>query len=56
MFGLFKKDPIKKLQKEYEKLMAEATELQRNGDIKGFARKSDEAEAVMKKIEDLRKG
>ena len=54
MFGLFKNDPKKKLQKEYEKLMSEATELQRKGDIQGFAKKSDEAEQVMKKLEALK--
>jgi hypothetical protein len=50
MFGLFKKNPVDQLKKEYEKLMKEAMELQRSGDIKGFARKSEEAEEVMKKI------
>ena len=55
MFGLFKSDPEKKLRKKYEKLMAEATELQRSGDIKGYARKSDEAEAVMRQLQELKK-
>lgn len=52
MFGLFgKKDKSAKLKKQYQKLMAEATELQRKGDIKGFARKTEEAENIMKEIE-----
>ena len=56
MFGLFKKDPVKKLEKEYSQLLEEAMALQRGGDIKGFAAKSAEAEAVMDKIVALRDG
>jgi hypothetical protein len=55
MFGLFKKDPVKKLEKEYLKLMEEAMQIQRSGDIKAFAAKSAEAEEVAKKIEELKK-
>ena len=54
MFGLFKKDPIKKLEKEHRKLLEEAMQLQRGGDIKGYALKMGEAEEVEKKIEELR--
>lgn len=54
MFGLFKKDPIKKLENQYLKLMEEAMAIQRSGDIKGFAAKSAEAEEVAKQIEALR--
>jgi hypothetical protein len=55
MFGLFSKknDPAKELEKlnqQYEKLLAEARDLQRKGDIKGFAVKTAEAEEVMNKI------
>ncbi len=55
MFGLFKKDPIKKLEKEYQQLMEEAMHIQRGGDIKAYSAKVAEAEEVMKKIEELRK-
>ncbi|MGB3798245.1 MAG: DUF6435 family protein [Lewinella sp.] len=55
MFGLFKKDPIKKLEKEYSRLLEEAMALQRGGDIRGYAAKSAEAEAVMERILDMRK-
>jgi hypothetical protein len=56
MFGLFKKkDPIAKLEKQYAKLLEEAMELQRGGDIKGYAAKTAEAEAVADKIEALSK-
>ena len=56
MFGLFgKKDPVKKLQKQYMKLMEEATELQRKGDIQAYAKKSEEAEKLMREIEEIKK-
>ena len=55
MFGLFKKDPVKQLQKKYEKLLEEAMQLQRGGDIKGYAAKMAEAEGVQKEIEELEK-
>ena len=56
MFGLFKKDPIKKLEKQYEQLLEEAMQLQRGGDIKGYAAKTAEAERVMDEIVKLQKG
>lgn len=56
MFGLFKKDPVKKLEKEYQKLMEEAMHIQRGGDIKAYSAKVAEAEEVLKKIEALTKG
>lgn len=56
MFGLFKKDPVKKLEKEYSRLLEEAMALQRKGDIKGYAAKSAEAEAVMDRIEAIKGG
>lgn len=54
MFGLFKKDPVKKLEKEYLKLMEEAMRIQRSGDIKAYSAKVAEAEEVQKKIEALK--
>ncbi|CAH1001904.1 hypothetical protein LEM8419_02818 [Neolewinella maritima] len=56
MFGLFKKDPVKQLEKDYSRLLEESMALQRKGDIKGYAAKSAEAEAVMDKIIALRDG
>jgi len=55
MFGLFKKDPVKKLEKKYLKLMEEAMEIQRGGDIKAYAQKTAEAEKVAEEIEALKK-
>jgi hypothetical protein len=55
MLGLFKKDPTKKLEKEYEALLKKARDVQRSGDIKQYARIMAESEEVLKKIEALRK-
>lgn len=54
MFGLFKKDPIRQLEKEYRKLMEEAMHIQRSGDLRAYAAKIAEAEKIQKKIEELR--
>jgi len=48
MFGWFKKDPAKKLEKEISKKYEESVHLQRNGDLREYGR-------VMKEIEDLEK-
>lgn len=51
MFGLFKKKDQKALLGEkYEKLMQEARDIQRSGDMKAFALKTAEAEKVMDQI------
>lgn len=55
MFGFFKKDPIKKLEKQYEQMMEQARDIQRKGDIKGYAQKMAEAEEIAKKIQSLKK-
>lgn len=54
MFGLFKRDPVAQLQKRYEKLMMEAQQLQRNGDIPAFAIKDAEAREVYEELEKLK--
>lgn len=54
MFGLFKKDPVKALEKKYQQLMEEAMHIQRGGDIKAYAAKVAEAEEVQKEIDKLR--
>lgn len=46
--GLFKKDPAKKLRKSYERKLKEAMQLQRGGDIKGYAAAMAEAESIEK--------
>lgn len=54
MFGLFKKDPLKKMEKEHAKMLEEAMQIQRSGDIKGYAAKMAEADELEKKIMALR--
>ncbi len=51
MFGLFKKDPTKKLEKEYERLMERARDVQRSGDLKAYAVLIEESETILTKID-----
>lgn len=51
MFGLFKKDPTKKLEKEYERLMERARDIQRSGDLKAYAVLIEESETILNKID-----
>lgn len=53
MFGLFKRDPKKQLQAEYQKLLERAMHLQRNGDIRGYSEVTAEAEKVLENIQQL---
>lgn len=53
MFGLFKKDPSRKLQKKYDKLMEEFYHLSKTN-RRLADKKYAEAEKVMQELEDLR--
>jgi hypothetical protein len=54
MFNLFKKkDPLQKMRDQYRKMLEDARDLQRSGDIKGFAVKTAEAEALGQKIAEM---
>jgi hypothetical protein len=53
VFGFFKKDPLKKLKKEYAELTEQAMHLQRNGDIEAYSKVMSQAEAVYKQIQEL---
>lgn len=50
MFGIFKQDPSKKLQKEYESVMKKAVEAQRNGKMELFANLSAKADQIDKEL------
>lgn len=50
MFGLFKKDPIKELEKKHSRLLEEAMAVQRSGDLKKYAAMIKEAEALEAEI------
>jgi hypothetical protein len=54
MFGLFKSDPTKKLEKKYKKLMEEAHALSHK-DRKAADKKMQEAEDVAQEIEKIKK-
>jgi hypothetical protein len=53
MFSLFKKDPMKKLNENYEAKLEQAMHAQRNGDIKSYAMLTEEAEVINKEIQRL---
>lgn len=55
MFNFFKKDPLKKMEKQYLGLLEEAMQIQRKGDIKGYAAKMAEAEEKQRQIEEEKK-
>lgn len=55
MFSFFKKDPIKKLDKQYEAKLEQAMLAQRSGDIKSYAMITEEAEKINKQIQALKK-
>lgn len=54
MFGLFKRDPSKRLFKAYERKLTEAMVASRNGDMRANARLTEEAEALRQEIQALR--
>jgi len=56
MLGFFKSNPEKKLQTEYERLLKEAMQFQRNGDIMSYSTKTAEAEKVYEEIQAITKG
>ena len=55
MFGIFKKDPQKKLRKQYDAKLEEAMHAQRRGDIKGYALLTAEVESIWAEILQLQK-
>ncbi len=55
MFGLFKKSPLKQLEKERDTLVSQAFQAQRNGNIRLYSSLTSEAEALREKIQALKK-
>ena len=53
MFSIFKKDPKKELQNKYEKLMKDAVDAQRKGDIETYSILSAKADEVAQEIDAL---
>ena len=54
MFGLFKKDPLKKLNEAYNDKLKQAMLAQRAGNIQKYAELSADAEEIAKQIDELR--
>ena len=54
MFGLFKKDPTKKLAKEIAQKRAASVQIQRSGDLRRYATLCAEIEALEDKLIALR--
>jgi len=53
MLGFLKRDPLKQLNKEYGQILEQAMQAQRNGDIEGYSRLSEKADALYKEIQQL---
>ncbi len=55
MLNLFRKQPARKLEKQYKRLLEKARDAQRSGDIKLYAELSSQAEDVWDSIELIKK-
>ena len=53
MFSFLRADPLKKLNKAYQKKLGEALQAQRNGNISGYSLLTEEAEALRAEIQAL---
>lgn len=56
MFSLFKTDPIKTLETKRKKMLEEAMQIQRSGDLKKYAFHVDAIDKLEKEIEALQSG
>jgi len=54
MFSLFSSNPEKKLRNKRKKLLEEAMNIQRSGDLKLYASKMKEVEAIENQLNDLK--
>lgn len=53
MFSIFKRDPVKKLNKAYEAKLEQAMQAQRKGDIRTYSMLTAEAELIENQIDEL---
>lgn len=53
MFGWLRSNPKKKLESQYSQKLEQARDVQRNGDIQGYATLMAEAETILQKIDQL---
>lgn len=54
MLGWLKRDPTRRLQREYERKLEQAMQAARNGDMRANASLTEEAEALRAEIEKLK--
>ena len=55
MLSLFKKNPVDKLKNEYNAILEQAMNAQRNGDVRGYSELSVKADEVLTKIDEIEK-
>ncbi len=53
MFSLFRKDPAKRLKKDYEKKVQEAYQAQQNGNVRQYSLLTAEAEKIKAELDRL---
>ncbi len=53
MLSLFKKDPAKRLRKEYEKKLQEAYQAQQNSNVRQYSLLTAEAAEIKKKLDEV---
>lgn len=53
MFGWLKSDPIEKLNKQYQAMLKQAMEIQRDGNLRRYAELTREAELIRESMEVL---
>ena len=51
MFGLFKRDPVEKIRKSYQKKLEEALFYERNGDLRTSSTLNVEAEKLYEQLQ-----
>ena len=54
MFGLFKKDVTKKLEKEYAQIMEKAVHAQRNGKLELYGELIKKSETILAEIDTIK--
>lgn len=52
----FKRTPVKKLEKEYQRKLLQIRDTQRAGDIQALALLTEESQKLLKRMESLRAG
>ena len=56
MLSLFRRNPARKLESEYRKVLEQALQAQRRGDIRQYSELTAQAEAIAKSLDELEAG